>query len=119
MRPEVRAKLDAAEREHHRRGALVGMLVVSVLVSAGWALPWWTEQRPMLGVVRFAAPDVNTETGQRGMHLQVELESGQLVNAESVPLIALAPPAVGTTIKLTERRSFTGYHSYVWSVPQQ
>ncbi len=119
MRPEVREKLNAAERLHHGRGALVGVLVMGILVSAAWAVPWWTEQRPVLGVVRFAAPYINADTGQRGLHLPVELENGRLVNAESFPLIALTPPSSGTTIKLTERRSFTGYHSYVWSPPAQ
>lgn len=121
MRPEVRAKLDAAERLHHARGALVGVLIVAAMLTGLLELSWTTglEQRPVLGVVRFGRPYVNEQTGQRGLHLQVELENSRLVNAESFPLLALTPPPVGTTVKLTERRSFTGYHSYIWSPAAQ
>ena len=117
MRPEVREKLDAAERLHHGRGALVGMLVVGAMLYGLYELSWNTglEQRQIEGVVRFATRTVNTETGQRGMTLQVGLPDGRLVNAESFPIVAQVPPAVGSTVRLTERRSFTGYHSYVWA----
>lgn len=116
MRPEVRAKLDAADRLHHGRGALIGALVVGAMLYGLWQLSWSTvEQRPLDGIVRFASPYVHPETGQRSLHLQVELADGKLVNAESFPLVALTPPAIGSAIRLTERRSFTGYHSYVWS----
>lgn len=120
MRPEVREKLDAAERLHHGRGALVGMLVFSMMLWAIWVMPWWTgnEQNAIYGVVRFATRTVDPDTGQRGMTLQVGLPDGRLVNAESFPIVAQVPPAVGSTVRLTERRSFTGYHSYVWAPPQ-
>lgn len=117
MRDELRKKLDTLEKEDRLP---LGWLLVAAVIGGLFFVPWWSqdENRTVRGVVKFAAPYVDTDSGQRGLSLQVELENGKLVNVGSFPLVGLTPPTAGTTIRLTERRSFTGFRSYVWAPPQ-
>lgn len=117
MRDETRKKLDVLQKGD--RIPFFGVAMATIFVAL-FSLPWWSREdtRAVLGIARFAAPYVDTGLGQRGLSLQVELADGKLVNAGSFPLVGLRPPIAGTTIKLTERRSFTGFRSYVWAPPK-
>jgi hypothetical protein len=114
LREATRAKLD--QRQRREAWLFAGMLALGIAVFGALQWPGGATKQSVQGVVRHTAVEVNPETGQRSLHLQVELAGGRLVNASGPWHV---PPKVHDTVRLSETTSIIGFRTYYWNGPER
>lgn len=112
MRQDTRRRLDAIEKqEHRRRLRSLGAVLLAVLILGG---VWLGLQKSDIietvdGVVERSAIGVD-QFGQKFHTLHAKLSSGETVSVGTYSMTPLRP---GTKIKIDHRQNAIGYHFYV------
>lgn len=114
MQDEPPEKSDAqTRRERWIVGGLMGLGFVILAVLA-MPVPWGGKERMIAGVVRFAAVQLNPDTGQRHLAMQAQLDDGRVVAVRSHSFVA---PRANETVRLREVTDAGGLKAYFWDGP--